>query len=273
MLRKAGVAFRGPADLRGEGNALQDRFDFDDSQKNRAGRTAEEELAVLSKGRRRLILSEENYLGKIWQSRAQKRPPIYPGADSQIAALVPHLGGRPLTLFVAMRNPADFLVSAYSQSLLGGKIESFEDFMGDLSFQDLRATNVIRRMSLIDGASGIYVWKYENYPRNFTQIMRRLVGWRVGKDIIPLDQVVHRGLSAEAVEQVLALDSLPKEREERRELVRAARDQFPISGGNSRFMPFDEAARIDAAEVYAQDWDEILQIEGVSEIGARRKSR
>lgn len=271
LLAQHRVKFRGPLDLRGPRKSLQSRFGLSATSHPKTQERAEFELGSLADGANRLVLSEENFLGPMWRKKKGRRvPPLYPNSDSQLEKLIPHFGERPLSLFLAVRNPADLIASAYSQSLVGGKIEPFRDFIDGMTFQDVRWANVVRRLSLVPHVTEIYVWRYEDYPANFVRIMRKLVGWKLGLKVESIPDRVHSGLSERAVAHILQAASPTKSRAELHEMAVAARSEFPITSDNPRFMPWEKSEVAQAATAYRSDFKDVAKLEKVQVIGAWR---
>ena len=261
LLQEAGVKFRGPSDLREVGESLLNRLASSPNSSRAKTTEVERQVASLFGGARRLVLSDENLLGPLWREKnGQFVPPLYPRSDSQLEKLIPCLGDGPLSLFLAIRNPADFIASAYTQALLGGRIDSFEDFSRELVLTKIRWFNVVRRLSLIPEVTEIYVWRYEDYPANIIRVMRKMVGWKLGLKVEPISKRVHPGLSAKAVEQVLAYDSASKDRFGLCQMARSARNEFPITDANPRFSPWDAASIKLADSAYSTDCAEIAKL-------------
>ncbi|MEY8116764.1 hypothetical protein AB9F26_00675 [Falsihalocynthiibacter sp. BN13B15] len=269
LLAQSKVIFRGPLDLRGPKKSLQSRFGLLTNTPPKSKELAEQELWALAGGANRLVLSEENFLGPMWRIKKGRRvPPLYPNSDSQLEKLIPYFGGRPLSLFLAVRNPADLIASAYSQSLVGGKAEPFKDFSEGMTFHDVRWSNVVRRLSLVPEVAEIYVWRYEDYPANFVRIMRKLVGWKLGQFVEPIARRVHSGMSQRAVEKVLQEASPTDSRAQQREMAIAARSLYPTAPENPRYSPWTQNEIELAASAYRSDFEDVSKMEKVKVIGA-----
>lgn len=271
LLVQSKVKFRGPMDLRPPKRSLENRFGLTDATKARSSESLEAELAALADGAKRLVISEENILGPMWKIKKGKRvPPLYPLSDSRLENLIPSFRGCPFSLFLAIRNPADLIASAYSQSLSVGKIEPFREFAEGMTFPDVRWSNVVRRLSLVPEVTEIYVWRYEDYPDNFVRIMRKLVGWKLGRQVAPIQDRVHSGMSTKAVEFVLENVSPSDSREQQRALAVAARSEFPVSAENPRNAPWTAQEMASAATSYASDFRDVAKLENVKVINAWR---
>lgn len=77
------------------------------------------QIKFLSKGRKRLVFTEENFVGNLADSRGRTALPLYPSGPARVAELVEKLAPVDVQLFLAVRNPASFMASTYSQALLG----------------------------------------------------------------------------------------------------------------------------------------------------------
>lgn len=276
LLGKARVAVCSPIQLRGRDESLSRRFGIHGRAKNDNGLTREQELGQLVGNAQRLVISEENLLGPSWYPTGEKRGPLYPYCDSRLEELIPCFGGRPLSLFFAVRNPADYLMSAYGQSLLGGGVETFEAFSKGLELSQLRWSNVIRRMTLVPNVTEIYVWRYEDYPSNHRKLMRKLVGWKLGVQVEPVPARIHGGLSGQAVDYVLKHGDLAANTAERMKLAHAARESFPTSDADPRYSPWKASEKKAAKKAYKKDFAEISTMEKVKIIRrprARQKAK
>lgn len=263
LLEGAGVNVFSPYELRGRDRSLSTRFGIHGRTKADNGLSVDQELGQMVSGARRLVISEENLLGPTWHEKGKKRGPLYPHCDSRLEELIPCFGGRPLSLFLAVRNPAHFLMSAYGQSLLRGDTQTFEGFSQGLDLSKLRWSNVIRRMTLVPGVSEIYVWRYEDYPDNLQRVMRKLVGWKLGLKVEPIPARIHGGLSGKAVEYVFKHLDLAANATEQSKLAHSARDAFPVSDDDPRYCHWNDAELQSAADAYIKDFAQISKLDKV----------
>lgn len=274
LLKEAGVQYRGPRDFRGEGRTLQNRFGLLTEGGAATAHDPIRELADLAAGAQRLVISEENIAGPIWQRKGGEASPLYPRADAHLEKLLPQFGGRPLSLFFSVRNPADFISSTYAQALLGGRIQPFETFTKGMELSQVRWSNLLRRLTLLPDVTEVFVWKYEDYSKIQVRMLRKLLGWKLGPRVVPITGRVHQGMSAEAVARVLALgDNAPKTRKERRAMVHALREEYPTGEARGRFSPWGAEARAVAAKSYEDDLAEIAAMEKVQIIHPWRGGR
>ena len=204
-----------------------------------------ERFAQMAEGAERVIFTEENFWGGLRPRPQDEGRRIYPEAEERIARLIEAVGPVRLKLLFAVRDPIDYITSAYSQALVMDHIEPFEDFLARNSVERVDWLDLTRRIAALEGVFRIHVWRYEDYAEVQQRMFRRLLGWKVGVRVAPYSKRVNQGLSEVAVKTLL--DWQAKGREGG--LARRIRDLHPVSEEAPRFQPFD------ADEVAAsRDW-------------------
>ncbi|MGO4914242.1 hypothetical protein [Pseudogemmobacter sp. W21_MBD1_M6] len=259
LLNTAGVAYFGPSELRAPRQSIQHKFGFAGNKRIDPAFAAEA-LQALAGDCRRVVLSEENYLGPLYGGEGSAGLPLYSAAHLRVEKLVRSLEGHPVSLFLAVRDPASFLVSAYSQGMMSGKYVPFSKFVRRLDPSRIFWSELIERLSGIEGVANTYVWRHEDYPRVAETVLRRLVGWRLGPQIKLSEGRAHVGLSAGAVDHILNHTGKPAGPK----LGRAARRLFPMTDGQSRFQPWRPEALADSRAAYDADLDRLDGIDGVT---------
>ena len=111
-----------------------------------------------------VVISEENVLGTAHAPKMLREARFYPRADARLAHLVAGLGAARVRLHLAVRDPAGFLVSAYCQRLYAGQVLPFAAFLGGLSPDRLRWSEMLGRLLAVPGVAGVTLWRYEDYP-------------------------------------------------------------------------------------------------------------
>jgi len=244
-LAEHGVQFYGPTVLRADGLSLLSRLD---------------EASVsddLVQGADRLVISEENFMGTLHVREGAIPKPLYRFGQDRVAQLAKKLAPNGLELFLALRDPADFLGSAYSQVLMGGTVMPFEAFRAANPLDKVDWLYLVRRLSKVAGVKQITIWRYEDYLPLFDQICADMLG--VAGVVKPVPKRVHQGLSGLAVETMikwhLAGETGP--------LALLARDTHPISPDVPAFNGFDDADRAASAAKYDH---QIAQIEAIPNV-------
>ena len=256
-----GVRYFGPDKLRGAGKSLIDRFGL----KVEGARTKtmpiftplQERAQMLGDGTR-MVLSDENFIGTLQTGAGEMSMPLYPRAPERIAALAAALDAGPIDVFVGVRNPSSFLVSAYSQLLMGGKARPFEQYLAKNPLRGIYWPGLIARLRALPAVGRLVVWRYEDYAMIYPQICAQLTG--VGLPIRPLPEVSHRGLSEKAVHVALAEYARTGERG----AGKAARDLHPISTTTPAFSPFDAQTHEQSLADYAAQINDLTALDGVT---------
>lgn len=260
-LIKAGLRFYGPESLRGPKKGLADIFGLETFKRpTHPTRSREEQREFMFKDGHRLILSDENFIGVLHNKRGNMLAPLYPMADERVQDLAEAIGVGPVDVMIGLRSPATFLTSAYGQLLMGGQLNSFDDYIAKNPLSQVYWPGLVARLRQCAGVGRIVVWQFEEYRWRFHKICAAMMGDHVDMRIKPFPDKVHLGLSAAAVEHIMAhLEGIEASR-----LVDQARTAYPVSELNPPFAPFD-AAEIAAATVdYDQQIADIADIEGVT---------
>lgn len=260
-----GVAMFLPEDLRRNGLRLADCLSSqpEDRSHNAVIRKA---LGEAARGARLLLISEENILGSAHQPAMIREARLYPDAGARLARLGMLLPAGRVTMALAMRNPAGFLVSAYSQRLLSGRIEHFEHYRGGLDPAALSWRDLVARLRAALPDAGLVLWAYEDYPAIAGQVLAAMLGREGARHVRPGPGRAHPGLSAAAQAALMAeapalADAGPEAVQAR---ARALRRQFDRGRGHAPLAPLDEPTSIRAAAAYAQEIAQLAAEPGVS---------
>lgn len=259
-LSASGVMYYGPDCFRLPGNSLQALFGI------RGGSAADEtelrvadQLDLLRKDGHRLVFSEENFIGPLNQPHGRSMKHRYKSAGDRLTQLAAAMDQK-IDVFLAVRRPTAFINSAYCQMLLGGRIQPVAVFQRRNPLSSVDWAHLVARLRAAPGVGALTVWQYEDYGALFAKIMAGLVGEDAARSVIPRPRHINRGLSAAAVQHVLAqAEPAPDEK-----LARTARQMMPVEDGHA---PFDGSAAEEHAigdAVYARQLTAIAKMEGVS---------
>ena len=256
-LSAAGVRYYGPDHFRLPGRTLTALFGLRARRgPGREKRPAPEQLELMRKGAQRIILSEENYIGKLHNpKRGKPARSRYPNAARRVSLLAERLE-QPVDICLSIRNPVSFLNSAYCQMLLAG------DVMRNGRYKVLNPTSsvdwldLVTRLRAAPGVNQLTVWAYEDYTGVFGQVAKALVG-PGGADIVkPLDRRVHPGLSAHAVAAIL-------EQGEHAD-PSALRKEFSVLDGHPPYDGYAPRAHMGAQRAYSEQIEKISAMDGVT---------
>jgi len=254
-LRDAGVRFFGPPHFRG-GESIAERFGLN-------GESVDADVVIdeMAGPAERVVFSEENFIGTLQNRKGQVPMPLYPLAAERIAALSAKIAQNGIDIFLGIRNPAHFLTSAYCQALMGGHHVGLSDVKEENALAGVDWAELTHRISATDGVRSLTVWRYEDYGVLFDQIVARMLHKDV--QIPPIEKVVHRGLSADAVAEIQFRYAAGKGRK----AAARARERFPVGPDHppfDAFLPEEHAAareQYDAqlAQIAANDDVTLLQ--------------
>lgn len=243
----ADIRAYGPEYLRDRGRSIPALFGLSPWRGRSVPRRAPlEQLAFLAKDGTRVLLTEENFLGALINRDGGLALPLYHDAAERVAALVEALPGVTIRLFMGIRAPDRFLESAYSQTLFAGQFQQPDAFAAAHPVQVVDWLGIFQRLSDIEGLAEITVWRHEDYHLLFSAIMRRMLRWSMGRQIRPIDETIHAGLSARALQEVIADAAEGKVGD----LAVAARRRFPVGPEYPRFSLYSEKERQAAQDDY-----------------------
>ena len=127
-LAARGVQYYGPDHFRLPGRTISALFGLRPrTGAGRSKRSPQDQLALMRKGADRIVFSEENFIGTLAHTISRDIEFGYPSANIKIAQLARALG-KPIDLFLCVRNPTALINSVYSQLLRGNKIMPFDAF-------------------------------------------------------------------------------------------------------------------------------------------------
>lgn len=257
-LRKGGCVYFGPAQTRHKGVQLGVHLGLSDA-KARNGADIPTHLRRMSRGKR-LLLSEENLLGSLLDKTGKmSQPSLYSTAAGRLAKWVRDFAPHRVHMFLCVRDPAAFLVSSYSQSLMGGTICGWQQFIENMTFRYVDWQGLVTDLTATCGAASFTVWRYEDYAQLGPELVTRLAGTDLG--LSPRASMrVHSGLSAQAVDASVEWYN----QGHRGRIGAIAREDFPISDSCPAFDPWDKKAKARSAKLYAKQIDGIRALPNVT---------
>lgn len=270
LLKENDVRYYGPKYLRHKDHAFLDLFGLRPDGVSTGDRNGPAQIEWLAKGARRVVLSDENILGPVFD---RLNPGVlYPQADIRVESFVNAIGDHPVSLFLATREPSSWVASLYSQRVVGGETRSFRKFVGTNKPCALRWSNLVDRLRKVTSLSGIFLWRKEDYPEVAAPVLRRMVGWRLGPLVGRIDGKVNAGLSGAAIEQLL-LWNTEGQKNETLSRVKEAKELLPISADMGPFDPWTETDKTKSRDAYAEDIEQIGNWDDVEIIKPSQRSR
>ncbi len=264
-LSEEGIRCYGPGYLRQKGRSLADLFGMSWSEGAAPKRNPQDQLHFLTKGRTRLVFTEENFVGTLSDKYGRISLPIYPNGVARVTELVAAWGSVKPRVFLAVRNPATYMASAYSQGLLEGAHIGPRTFRARNDWRKVDWVEYVTGLRDIDGIGKIFVWRQEDYDRCHRLILRRLLRWKVGPKVQTVKGRVNPGLSAAAVRQTLqwAQDG------ETGKLAGKARRRFPVNEDNKPFSLYAPPTLAAAQDIYDVQMAQIEVLDGVTVLHPR----
>ena len=256
-----GVAFYGPRLLRGIGDSIPERFGFPfDPDTAKVSRLSPRQmLAQMAEGAAWLVLSEETFAGKLQRGWGRIPTPLYftaPARVERLAQIVGEAGGPQIDLCLAIRNPTDFLGSAYSQILCGNRIVLPEKYRAKNAVADIDWADYVARLRAVPGVGKVTVWRQEDYAELFPQVCCAMVG---RDDISVLQARVQPRLSAKAVDAILVAKTWGGP-----ELIQQAAEALPITPDNPPYDLYTAAEHAASRNLYAAQCEAINGMDGVT---------
>lgn len=202
-LIEKGVRYYGPDFLRLRGRSIEQMFGLGTSPSPR--RSTADQIAFLAKGDGRILISEENFFGPLLERNGKGLVPPYSGGERAVAELAGLLAaeGSPLDLYFAIRSPASFVTSRYSQILLSGTFLSPEDYAAMAKPEGIDWAEMVAALASVPNNRSLYVWRYEDYARILPSILSAMVGSEAAGSVAPAETVVNPGFSAIALRRYL----------------------------------------------------------------------
>lgn len=241
QLEAGGTPFVGPSALRGRWISLPNALFRDDPELRGQ---AERRLRRWLRRHQNHVMSEENILGSVHRRRIfGDGNRLYPEAADNVTRLCALMGGPEAELFLSIRDPAEFVTSAYGQVLREGVAMGIEDYVEGYDVSSFSWAELVGRLTECDGVTGVTCWRYEDYAELRPRILSLLVGEELA-EVVPAAESHNMGISAAAYDQFMAwiLDDMD---EPFTDLLARARAKHPKTAGDPGMRPL-------APEVYAR---------------------
>jgi hypothetical protein len=256
-----GVTFAGPRMLRGRGKSLPEQFGFplDPDDAEVSDLTPHDALIELADGSDRLVLSEETFAGKMQRGWGRIPTPLYftaPQRVEKFAHIIAEAGGPQIDLCLGMRNPTDYLGSAYSQILNGNRVILPEKYRAKNPFTIVDWADYCTRLRATPGVRSLTVWRFEDYADLFAQICVAMAGTA---QITPLPDRIQQRLSEKAVAAILLARHLTGP-----EFIHKAAQTFPIDPDNPPYDLYDARTHADSQAFYAEQCAAIAAMPAVT---------
>jgi hypothetical protein len=256
-----GVTFAGPQTLRNPGGSLPERFGFpfDPETAQVSDLSPRDALVQLADGAERLVLSEETFAGKLQRGWGRIPTPLYftaPDRVAQFGQIIADAGGPPLDLCLGIRNPTDFLGSAYSQILNGNRVIMPDKYRDKNPFEIVDWADYITRLRATAGVGSLTVWRFEDYADLFGDICHAMVGTRA---ITPPDERMQPRLSEKAVDAILLAKSFTGP-----DFKREAAETLPITAENPPYDLYDPQTHAESRALYAAQCATIASLPNVT---------
>ncbi|RDW14861.1 hypothetical protein [Paracoccus thiocyanatus] len=249
-LRAAGLAYLGPDLLRGQPLALsmilaQGLGGRDEAAARQAFRDMRGDCPDM-------LISEENILGLTHRTRLySRRGEFYPRAATRLRHVIALADAGPAVLYLALRDPATFVVSAFGLQVAEGKEIDLEDYLCGRDPARSDWAGLVGRLAAVDNLSRIVLWRYEDYPALRPRLLERLLPQGLAAEV-PDSPPANVGLTQPGYDWLLRRAAAFPEADIRL-LVRRARQRFHPADGHAPLRPLDEATYARSARNYARD--------------------
>lgn len=207
-------------------------------------------LQALRQGCADMLLSEENILGGTHRSRLVSRQGVlYPFAVRRLRQVLALTQETRAVLYLAIRDPAPFHVSAFSlQVLLGNEIELAPYLRGRDPAQ-VDWLGLVRRLAAMREVTRLVVWRYEDYAALRPRLLRMMLPEGLAEAVSD-PPPSNEGLTQAGYDWLLRRAMADTETD-LRQLAARARARFRRADGHGplRPLPAEDYAR--SAENYA----------------------
>lgn len=260
LLTEDGIRLFGPKYLRLKGRSLAAMFDTSWSESPAPRRKPLDQLRFIAKGRTHMVLSEENFVGNLADIKGRVSVPLYPFAPQRLGELIEKWAPVPADVFLAVRDPAAYMASAYSQAMFGGFHIRPRQFRLRNDWKGVDWADYVERIRTVPGIGQIFIWRQEEYEATLPQILSRLLRWEDANRIQLIEGRVHQGLSVTAVQKTLEAAS----EGQTGKLARDARRAYPVGENHQQFQLYSPSTLRKAADIYGAQMDKIEKMEGVT---------
>ena len=223
------------------------------------------------------LLSEENLMGTTRPGSVAQGACLYPQAAPRIDRFLTAVQVSEVTLYLAVRSPLPFLVSAFGQRMMAGKLTDFDSYCAGVEPLALRWSDLVLRLVALPRVAQVIVWRHEDHADVLAQVLAHMLGPDVAGTLHLPRRATHAGPSARAIDEATAaLQQQPAP--EPRKAIRAAMKRWPKSAEFPGLMPFDAVTRARSDTEYVADIARIAALGGVTllspasaQVGATRE--
>ncbi|NYS26793.1 hypothetical protein HUK65_17645 [Rhodobacteraceae bacterium 2376] len=220
-------------------------------------------LAQEAAAGRALLLSEENLIGTTRPGSIGRGAQLYPLAGDRLDRLLRGLQVQEAQLYLAVRSPLPFLVSAFGQQLMAGKLTDFDSYCAGVDPLALRWSELVARLVAVPRVAGITLWRHEDHAAVLPDVLARMFGPQTAATLRLPDRATHAGPSARAIDAAMAtLRADPGAAP--RKVMRQAMKRWPKSADHPGPMPFDAATLAGATAAYGADLAGLVGVQGVT---------
>jgi len=266
LLRKNGIAYYGPRDLRSPKLDIRGRLGI--------GRRSDEDAAEVFKQLRgkasRLILSDENWIAKAHPPSLPPDAPLYPRSTQYLSHLAKVAPSVSFDLFLSVRDYAPFYQSLYSQMFYGGEFISLDAYQAQFNYDLINWLAPVVALSGLSNVRSLTVWRYEDYRALAPTILDVMLGPQMGQNVVLEEGVRHGGLSQRAAAELLrmpaqnTIKSIGMDKKLRRSIAAEVAAKFPASAKYPKISIWTQAERTASTERYQQDLAQIAQLPKVT---------
>ena len=261
-LAEAGIYYAGPDLLRTDLCPLVDGVGAKGPQGHAKAQRASAVLHQAQADFPHLLVSDENLLGGTNRMGLfDRKGRIYPLAAPRLQRIIALTGAKDVTVALSVRDPAAFMVSAFSLQITRGHELDIRDYLCGRDVAALSWSELAERLLGVEGVSRLVLWRYEDYGALRPQILARLLTPEL-VPAIPEPPPANMGLTQMAYDWLIAR-AMEDSDADLRSLVREAWRKFPKTGDRAglRLLEDDEYRR--SAEAYAADLAALRAMTGV----------
>ncbi|WP_342076143.1 hypothetical protein [Yoonia sp. SS1-5] len=169
----------------------------------------------------RVVLSNGNFI--CIPNRIFDNGVFYSQATAKIDGLRQLFPNDDVSLFMGIRNPATFLQETFARS----KTDQLVDYLGAVRPEEIRWSDVIRRIKKAAPEAPLTVWCNEDTPLLWEQLLRRIAGVNAQVELTGKDDMLARTVTREGIKafrHALAKDP-PRSQAEKHNRIAALWDE------------------------------------------------
>ena len=209
------------------------------------------------------LLSEENIIGTTHRtSLFGPGGQLYPAAADQLSRLLSLMGGVEAEIYMAVRDPADFVTSAYGQQLKTGMPGDMDGYLRGLRVRDLSWAELAGRLLQCDGVKQVICWRYEDHAETRPALLERMLGPELAGEVPRMRW--HNGGISQAAYDMLAQLVLADTRTPISELLQRARKEHPRKAGVPPMRLLPPRVHRRSLDAYASDLETLAGMDHVT---------